>query len=310
MLGVGVADFLEVVVIIDNYIDVLLEDEGVAKRWGVASSLSSPRQLIAEHGLSLLVRVGGQGVERRVLMDCGFTDCGVVHNMEVLGIDPLSIDAVFLSHGHLDHYGGLRELLKRVKGKKRVPVYVHPEAFCTRLFTLPSGLTLGPWELREADVEEAGGAVVKARNPVPLAPGLLTTGEVERVTDFERGLEVARRIRDGLYEADPILDDQALVVCVRDVGPIVIAGCAHSGIVNTVRHVAKLTGKGPYAVVGGFHLSGASAELLDRTVEELKRAGVRVVVPMHCTGFRAAVKMAKEFGEGFVVSSVGTRLRF
>ncbi|MCX8204761.1 MAG: MBL fold metallo-hydrolase [Candidatus Nezhaarchaeota archaeon] len=308
MLKIEAADSLEVVVLVDNYIDVLLRDEGPARRWGMASSLTSPRQPIAEHGLSLLVKARGGGVERQVLMDGGFTDHGVVHNMEALGVSPHLIDAVFLSHGHLDHYGGLRELLKKVG--RRVPVYVHPEAFYTRLFTLPSGLTLGPWRLSQADIEEAGGVVVTARNSLPLAPGLATTGEVERVTDFEGGMEVARRIRDGLYEADPVLDDQALVACVKDLGLVVIAGCAHSGIVNTVRHASRLMGREAHAVIGGFHLSGASDEVLSRTIQELKKAGVKVVVPMHCTGFKAAARIAQEFKEGFVVSSVGTRLKF
>lgn len=304
MSKIGVASRLRVTVVMDNYIDVTLRDEGPVRRWGVASSLASPRQLIAEHGLSLLIEVEGGGVKRRVLMDCGFTKQGVLYNMEVLGIDPSTIDLVFLSHGHLDHYAGLVEILK--KAGKRIPIYVHPDAFYTRLFTLPSGLTLGPWRLNPAEVEEAGGSIVAAKTPIPLAPGLSTTGEVERAVDFEKGLEVARRIRDGIYEPDPILDDQALTAYVEGLGLIVITGCAHAGVVNTVRHSMKLAGVDEvYAVVGGFHLSGVEEGVVDETIRWLRRLGAKLVMPMHCTGFKAAAKMASELREGFIVSSVG-----
>ena len=308
MSKIGAASSLRVTVVMDNYVDVILRDEGPAKRWGIVSSLTSPRQLLAEHGLSLLIDVEGGGVKRRVLMDCGFTELGVPYNMEVLGIDPSTVDLVFLSHGHLDHYASLREVLKRA-GRK-LPVYVHPDAFYPRLFTFPNGLTVGPWKLSPADIEEAGGSVIAVRNSVPLAPGLATTGEVERTTDFEKGLEAARRVRDGVYEVDPIMDDQALVAYVEGLGLVVVTGCAHAGVVNTVKHSLRLAGvEEAYAVIGGFHLSGVEDWVVERTIEELRELGVKVVVPMHCTGFKATARLAEAFKEGFVLSSVGTTFK-
>ncbi len=301
------ADNLELTVVMDNYVDVILKDEDPVKRWGVKSALSSPRQLIAEHGLSLLVEVSKGELKRKVLMDFGYTEEGVLRNLELLGVNLKSIDMLFLSHGHRDHYAALINVLKSIG--RPIPVYVHPDAFNERLFTFPDGDTIGPWQLKPKDIEEAGGVVVASKNPIPLAPGLFTSGEVKRVTDFEKPMEVSKRVKDGLYEDDPILDDQALIVNLEGKGLVVIAGCAHAGIINTIRHAMEITGENKlYAVVGGFHLSGAEASILDKTLEELRKLSPELIMPMHCTGFQATLKIALAMPKVFKLSSVGTKL--
>ncbi|RLF14989.1 MAG: MBL fold metallo-hydrolase [Thermoprotei archaeon] len=301
------AERLEITVVMDNYVDVLLKPGRHVERWGPKQSLTSPTQPLAEHGLSLLIDVYGEEGRRRVLMDFGFTEVGVPHNLKLLGIDPSTIDALFLSHGHRDHYASLIKVLKSIG--KPTPLFVHPDAFNLKLFTLPDGTTLGPWRLSLDEVEAAGGIVVATRNPTPIASGLFTSGEVERVTDFEKPMRMAKTVKDGLFTDDQLMDDQALVAKLKSGGVVVIAGCAHSGIINTIKHSLRIAGEDKLkAVIGGFHLSGAEEEVVNKTVEELKRLNPSFIMPMHCTGFEAAVKIMQALPEAFVLSSVGTKV--
>jgi 7,8-dihydropterin-6-yl-methyl-4-(beta-D-ribofuranosyl)aminobenzene 5'-phosphate synthase len=156
--------------------------------------------------------------------------------------------------------------------------------------------------------------VIDDRQPSSLLDGgLLLTGEIERTTEFERGLPVQQAFRDGEWQPDPLIhDDQALVAHLRGRGLVVITGCGHAGLINTLRHARKLTGVDRlYAVVGGFHLAGPVFEpQIQPTVEALRGFDPQVVVPTHCTGWRAIHALAAAFPEAFIPGSVGTRYVF
>ncbi len=308
-MWIGEADSLSITVVIDNYVDSLLAEKPNLKRWGLPQTVLSLEQPVAEHGLSLLIEVYAGQQSKRMLMDCGFTPVGVPHNLRLLKVDVNSLDAFFLSHGHRDHYAALTRVLEA--REEPLTVITHPDAFQTRFFMLPSGVTLGPWKLEEADVEGAGGRILKVREPQVLAPGLATTGEVERVTDFERPMAIARTLKNGSLVQDLILDDQALLVKLSGKGLVVISGCAHAGIINTCKHSLKIGDASKlYAVIGGFHLSGAKEEVVTRTVKELKALNPELIVPMHCTGFEAVKRLSEELPHAFTLSSVGTRINF
>jgi 7,8-dihydropterin-6-yl-methyl-4-(beta-D-ribofuranosyl)aminobenzene 5'-phosphate synthase len=139
---------------------------------------------------------------------------------------------------------------------------------------------------------------------------VLVTGEIERTTDFEKGLPHAYLERGGKTEPDRILDDQGLVVHLKGKGLVIITGCAHSGIINTIQFAQKLTEiSSVYAIIGGFHLSGPKFEsIIPRTLEELKVINPAVICPMHCTGWKATVEIARKMLHQFVLNSVGTTL--
>jgi 7,8-dihydropterin-6-yl-methyl-4-(beta-D-ribofuranosyl)aminobenzene 5'-phosphate synthase len=140
---------------------------------------------------------------------------------------------------------------------------------------------------------------------------VLITGEVDRTTSFETGFRGHEALRDDEWEPDPlILDDQALVVNLRDRGLVVLSGCGHAGIVNTVRYVRTLTGVDAVAaVIGGFHLSGPMFEpIIDPTVDALADLSPALLVPAHCTGWRAVHRLAGRFPDAFVMSTVGTTI--
>lgn len=164
--------------------------------------------------------------------------------------------------------------------------------------------------LDERSLIEAGADLVKTKSPYLLAGGLLaSTGQIDRVTDFEKGMPNACRERDGKIEHDPILDDQAIVIQVKGKGLVVVSGCGHSGIINTILHAQKITKIDKvYAVLGGFHLTGPIFEpIIGRTINEFKKIGPKVVVPMHCTGWKAINEIAKEMRDQFILNTVGTK---
>jgi 7,8-dihydropterin-6-yl-methyl-4-(beta-D-ribofuranosyl)aminobenzene 5'-phosphate synthase len=302
---------VEILTLMDNYVDVLLQSTDVVTRPPLAKNLEIPTDnLLAEHGLSMLV-MAYQGKEKHtVLFDTGYTSVGVPHNVEFLEVDLDEIEALVLSHAHMDHTGSLFTVLDQID--KTIPLVVHPEAFVSpRYFGLDDGRKLRfPRTLVKADLEHRKVELVVSKAPTLIARDLVAvTGEVERVTDFEKGLPNALLERNGKVEKDPIADDQSLVLNLKGKGLVVISGCAHAGIINTILHAQKITGISEvYAVMGGFHLSGPVFEpIIEETISELKQLNPAVIVPMHCTGWKAIERFSQEFPASFILNSVGSK---
>jgi 7,8-dihydropterin-6-yl-methyl-4-(beta-D-ribofuranosyl)aminobenzene 5'-phosphate synthase len=323
-IALTAVDRVEVLTVIDNVMDSLLTNTDVAKRLSVAGrdmqrlpQVAAPlleaghaaENPIAEHGLSFLVSVTVEDRRRTVLFDTGATVGGLAHNLRVLGVNPAEVEAIVLSHGHFDHTAGLNDLVGRLQPLP--PLVLHPDFWLKRRVALPGR---EPYELPTTSQEKvrlAGFPVIEGREPSLLLGGaLLVTGEIERTTEFERGLATHQAFRDGEWQPDPfIYDDQALVVHVRGRGLAVITGCGHAGVINTIRYARKLAGIDQlYAVLGGFHLSTPAFEpVIWPTVEALAESAPEIIVPAHCTGWRATHAIAAAFPDAFVPGSVGTK---
>jgi 7,8-dihydropterin-6-yl-methyl-4-(beta-D-ribofuranosyl)aminobenzene 5'-phosphate synthase len=258
---------------------------------------------LAEWGLSMLVEADG----KKVLFDTG-AGIAALHNASILGVDLAVVDRIVLSHGHRDHTGGLREVLGRMR--RGVEVIAHPDIWApkyTRLGNQPVQYSGVPF-CREL-LESLGARFNLTKEPVRLTDRFLTTGEIPMLSGYEEidsGLLV--REEDGL-KPDKLSDDLALVID-TDFGLVVILGCGHRGIVNTLEHARKLTGKElVYAAIGGTHLINASKARLEKTVAALKEMGVQYLGVSHCTGFKASCYLAREFGKGFFLNNAGTVLK-
>jgi 7,8-dihydropterin-6-yl-methyl-4-(beta-D-ribofuranosyl)aminobenzene 5'-phosphate synthase len=214
------------------------------------------------------------------------------------------------SHGHFDHVGGLHGLIKRF-GTRRLPLLLHPDFWLQRRVVIPKAEPFDLPSPSRAGVEAAGFEIVEGRAPSLLFDGAaLITGEVARTMSFERGFPTHEARRDGAWTADPlILDDQALIVNVRDRGLVILTGCGHAGVVNIVRHAQRLTGEQDvYAVIGGFHLSGRAFEAnIAPTALALRDLAPALLVPGHCTGFAAMRALADALPDAVALNSVGTR---
>ncbi len=305
-------DRVEIVTLIDNYVDVLLKDTDIVTRPPRGAGEEIPTDtLLAEHGLSLLVTVHQGTKTHTLLFDTGYSQIGVPHNMALLDIDLQRIEAIVLSHAHMDHSGSLHRILEGIKGP--VTLVVHPGAFLfPRYIEQDDGTRQRfPRTLSREDLASEKLKILESKTPVLLAEdGLMVTGQVERSTGFEKGLPGALLERDGKIMPDPISDDQALVLHLKEKGLVVISGCSHSGIVNTLLHAQKLTGlRKVHAVLGGFHLSGPAFEpIVEKTISELKNVAPEVIVPMHCTGWKAIQRLHQEFPSAFVLNSVGSKI--
>lgn len=305
-------DRVEVLTLMDNFVDVLLEDTKVVSRPPKAIGTEIPTDtLLAEHGLSLLVKVQHGAEKHTILFDTGYNSMGVLHNMAKLAVDPNEMEAIVLSHGHMDHTGSLHPILQKISNP--IPLVVHPDAFLYPRFVeeKDGSRRRFPRTLVREDLERRNVELLESKTPTPiLDETILVTGEVERTTEFEKGMPNALIERDGNLEPDPIKDDQALVMHLKDKGLVVVSGCSHAGIVNTVRYAKKLTGVAKvHAILGGFHLSGAFFEkIVDKTIDELKALSPVVVVPMHCTGRKAMEQFSREFPSSFVLNSVGSKI--
>ena len=305
-------DRVEILTVIDNYVDVLLTNTEVITRPPLSESGTIPVDtLLAEHGLSLLVTVYEGEEKHTVLFDTGYSKIGVPHNLDLLGVNLTQVGAIALSHGHMDHTGSLYAVLDRIPNK--ISLVIHPGAFAgPRFFGLADGRKLlFPQTLVKEDLKKRNIDLVESKTPKTLAgERIMVTGEVERITSFEKGLPNAVLERDGKIEKDSISDDQALVIHLKGRGLVVIAGCSHAGIINTIFYAQKLTGiERTHAVVGGFHLSGPFFEKFhDPTVDALKKIDPDVLIPMHCTGWKAIQRFQKEFPESFLLNSVGSKV--
>ncbi len=301
-------DRLEVTILVDNYIDIFMpQSTAIDKRLGFSPS----KFVLAEHGLSCLIKVYVGSEERWILMDAGLSSECLLHNMAALNVDLDKIESVVLSHGHFDHIGGLLEFFNHVSGE--IPLVLHSDAFLERRLNNPA---VGPVDipgLNENSLENAGAEIIKSEKPSTLASArILLTGEVERTTTFENGFPWAEAKINGQWVVDPFKDDQGIVINLKGKGLVVISGCAHAGIINTVNYAKKITQvEEVHAILGGFHLTGSLFEpIIHPTVDNIKKINPNYVIPMHCTGWNAINKFKKEMPDNVILNTVGTTYVF
>lgn len=264
-------------------------------------------ELWGEFGLSLLVEAERQGTELRLLVDTGLTSEPLLHNMKLLDVDPSKIEYIFLTHCHYDHTGGLGGVTE--KTRKGVEIVAHPEIF-RRCYVIRENMRyIGvPERSSRSTVEANGGSWLLSREPFAFMPGVMTTGEVERVTSYEP-LENVHIEVDGEMVQDPELDDVSLIVNVAGRGLVIISGCSHAGIVNIMKQARRITGvEKIIGVIGGFHLRVAKEEQLSKTVDELGVA--ETVCAGHCTGFEAMKRISDRMGERFTLLQCGIVIEF
>ncbi|MCU0782901.1 MAG: MBL fold metallo-hydrolase [Verrucomicrobia bacterium] len=260
------------------------------------------RGLKAEHGLAFHLQFG----RHRVLFDTGQSDL-LLHNACLLGLDLRQLDAIALSHGHYDHCGGLKAAWSLSPACR---LHLHPAAIAAKFSVNTSGeaRNIGMTD----DTQEvicACASAVWTRGLTEVVPGLFATGEIPRQTDYE-DVEGRFFLDAKCQQPDPLMDDQALFFESRE-GLVVLFGCAHSGVVNTLLHIERLTGgKRIHAILGGMHLLNASPERLQKTIAALGQRDLRLLVPMHCTGWPATPALWNHFGNRCVSGGVGSQQVF
>jgi 7,8-dihydropterin-6-yl-methyl-4-(beta-D-ribofuranosyl)aminobenzene 5'-phosphate synthase len=299
---------LTVTVITDNYYDSLRSDTPVSKQFRTAPNTS----MQAEHGLSFFIETVTGGSSAGFMFDYGVDARLIANNMDLLGIDLGSANAFGLSHGHFDHWGGLIDILKwnRSKIAAGTPLYLGAEAFAQRYsgrFSMENPTYLG--QLSKEEIENLGVIkIVEVREPREVIPGVYLSGNIERTTEYEKIPPSLLINRGDKLEGEELEGEQAVVCNLKGKGLVVVSGCAHRGIVNTVRHAQKMTGiDRVHAVIGGFHLVNAKPEIIEKTVTDIKKIAPDYVVPTHCTGFEATTTFAREMPEQFILNTAGTR---
>ena len=268
-----------------------------------------------------------QSVSNSFLVDTGVSENGVIHNADILGVDFGKINGIILSHGHLDHFAGLVNIIKRISSSRKastnnIDIFTHPDAFLRRWEIFPDGSRVKSPVLCEQELQQLGGMIHKNTAvtylPSREAPLLAITGEILRETSFERGFPY-QYTEDPTNEKnlipDPLIrDDQALVVNISDKGLVILTGCGHAGIINTINYAKKITGIDRiHAIIGGFHLpadDGIFEVAIEPTLKEFQKAQPDYLVPCHCTGWKATNRIIETMPEKFIQSSVGTTFQF
>jgi 7,8-dihydropterin-6-yl-methyl-4-(beta-D-ribofuranosyl)aminobenzene 5'-phosphate synthase len=309
------ADKVEVLTLQDNFIDVTaMDNSAVIQRASPLKDMEIKSSILAEHGFSALVTIHADGKSSSLLFDFGFSEDGAARNAATLGANVRSAKAMVLSHGHSDHTGGLLKLSSMLKKKRGVEFVCHPGVFMRpRYLKFGEEIKVYFPEFNKDTVLKRGLKLVETKDPYPLLDGhALFLGEIPRVTDFEKVFPIAFREEYGREQWDTIEDDTGIAMNVKGKGLVILTGCAHAGIVNTVRHAVNITGVNKVcAVMGGFHLSGPFFEpIIEQTTRELKALNPLYVVPTHCTGRKAIMHIEREMPDKFILNMSGTKLTF
>jgi 7,8-dihydropterin-6-yl-methyl-4-(beta-D-ribofuranosyl)aminobenzene 5'-phosphate synthase len=322
----------KITILVDNITDRLLSSTSMVKRPPLISNQMISKSPIAEHGFSALLEISyvheNTTRSNKFLFDTGVSKDGIVYNSDVLGVNLRDIETIVLSHGHFDHISGLISILRRLK--KSVEIIVHSDAFLRRWLVYPNGNKARMDFLNEEEINQTGGIIRKVdkisflpRNENMLSnkrtdhPNnrVMISGEIPRVTKFEKGFSLQYKEKDNENDLIPdplVCDDQALIMNVRNKGLIILTGCGHAGIINTIKFAKKVTGiERIHCVIGGFHLSGQDYEdSISLTLAELTKVDPHYIVPCHCTGWKATNKIIDMMPEKFIQSSVGSTFLF
>jgi 7,8-dihydropterin-6-yl-methyl-4-(beta-D-ribofuranosyl)aminobenzene 5'-phosphate synthase len=307
-------DKVEILSLMDNYIDFMVRDNSnTVKRVGMVKDGIVNNSIFAEHGFSAIIKTEANAQSRSMLFDFGFSAEGAAYNAKKLGIDMTVIEEMALSHGHSDHTGSIAALTLLI-GKKGIRLVAHPQAFVSsRYLKVGKDFKIKIPLLSKEKLQKEGIKVEEAAEPVSLLGGnVLFLSEIPRLTDFEKGMPNAYYAENGVEKIDTLPDDTSLVMNLKGRGLIILSGCAHAGIINTVYHARKVTGiDSVHAVMGGFHLSGPHFEpLIEKVIAAFKEINPHYIIPTHCTGRKAINAIEKEFPGKFLLNMSGTTLTF
>lgn len=335
-----VVDSLSIQVVTDGNHDIFISGAQVqgmrVERVRGFRGAQERRTLRSEHGLSLYLTSRKGDETRRFLLDFGWTPEVLNNNIELLGLDVAAVDALIVSHGHLDHFGGLEGFLEKHRGAMREDLRLYlggEDAFCYRHSPSGNGAFSSFGVLDRRMLAAARVRPVLSEEPLVMEGHAFTTGAVPR-TSLERvlpnsfvefgprdgaGCDAARYANHHFSPAelagqpvpDQHLHEHGTCFHVRDRGLVVITSCGHGGIINTVRRAQQVTGvRKVYALVGGFHLAPASNDYLNRVMAELKTLDVEHVFPMHCSGLNFLEAAKREMPEALVLCTTGSRFTF
>ena len=289
--------------------------------------------LLAEHGLAYHLESVRGAEQRQVLLDFSLTERNLFNNYKVLKLDPAGADALIISHGHADHYGALPDYARLVQGRAKPGLTLYAggeDTFCHRVAATPAG-TIDQGQLDRPGLEAAGLKVTLAKQPTVVAGHAFTSGQIPRLTDFERPPAAARlevgpmgsacsvthfgvtqvETKPGELVADTFQGEHATAYHVKDRGLVVITSCGHAGVINSVRQAQKASGVDKvHAIVGGFHLAPAPDEIIAKTVEAFKGIDPDYIIPMHCTGLNTIMAVHNAMPKKLVMPSTGTRVIF
>jgi 7,8-dihydropterin-6-yl-methyl-4-(beta-D-ribofuranosyl)aminobenzene 5'-phosphate synthase len=307
-------DKVEILTLQDNYVDLAAMDgNAMVQRALPVKDMEIKNSVLAEHGFSAVVTVTRHDTPRSVLFDFGFSEHGAAFNADALGVNLSTVEALVLSHGHMDHFGGLKQLSKRV-GKQNLELVLHPAAFRkSRYIKVTEQFKIRLPSLTREKIEGAGISVILSQEPkTMLDESLLFLGEIPKRTGFEKGFPRMYYEEEGKEKWDPIEEDTAIVAHVKEKGLVILSGCAHSGIINTVHYAREVTGVKPvFAVMGGFHLTGADFEpIIEPTTQALKEFDPQYIVPTHCTGRKAIMHIEHEMPGQFLLNMSGSKMTF
>lgn len=319
ILDFGETEQLSLTVLVDNKADLIVKSTETVKYF-------TEKPLLAEHGFSVLLRLNDGDLT--VLWDAGVSRVALMENLRRMEIDPKNINKIALSHGHHDHFAAMTDVLDNMHLRPdekdwhalvtaqaveewieshRVPLISHPAAYRERWGIKEDGTKVGPFlPPPRLEWEAAGARIVESVEPYQLAPGCWTTGYIPRESFEKSGRPKQLHYRQGdTFLPDDLEEDQSIVINVKDKGLVVLSGCAHSGIVNTVNYARAMSGiDNVWAIIGGFHLARSNEKEIQQTIASIQAVNPELIVPCHCTGFPAmrqfAAQMPGVFREGVV----------
>jgi len=272
----------------------------------LADNVVYDSRLLGQFGFSAHLEIKDhKGEKHSIIFDTGSVRSALLYNIKALKLDLSELECVILSHGHYDHTAATVELIRR--SKRNVKVIVHPSIFYPR-FVIEKGKRRYygiPKGQRKDDILKAGGQLVETTKPVEVILGVLTSGEIERIAPFEKITWKNWALIDGKQVKDQVPEDQALFINLKKKGVLVISGCAHAGITNTLQAALDVTKTKLHGFIGGTHLIHPKESRLKETIDRFREFDLRLMSPSHCTGHKSIAAINQAFPEAFVLNYTG-----